>query len=116
MIGRCVTAGVALTLFSPEAFAGPCTDRIYQFDLALSKRLDAAAAAGGTGVESRGAMMHRQPTPGSVAGAEAKLGDISEDNLVAINEAMDDARKADDVGDLAGCEKALAKAQDMLQR
>jgi len=116
MIGRCVAGLLALALLSPAAFAGPCTDRIYQFDLALAKRLDAAAAAGRSGAETQGALLHHQPTPSSVAGAEAKLGDISEANLTAINEAMEDARKADDAGDLAGCERALAKADDMFHR
>ena len=58
--------------------------------------------------------MHRQPTPRSVAGAEAKAGDLTPDQTLAIMNAMDLAHKADDAGDQAGCEKALGQAQGIL--
>jgi hypothetical protein len=112
---RCAAAGLALALISPAVSAGPCTDRIYAFDVALSKRLNAAAAEGHPAPQSLGAQLHHQPTPSSVAGAEAQAGDISPADAQTITEAMDEARKADDAGDRAGCEKALAKAENILQ-
>jgi hypothetical protein len=112
---RSAAAGLTLALVSSAVSAGPCTDRIYALDVALSKRLDAAAAEGHPAPQSLGAQLHHQPTPSSVAGAEAQVGDLSPAAAQAITEAMDEARKADDAGDRAGCELALAKAENMLQ-
>jgi hypothetical protein len=106
----------ALALGSTTAHAGPCSTQIYNDDLAIGKRLGAAAAHGKTAPESQGALLHRQPTPLSVAGAEAKAGDLSEAEVKAITEFMDEARKADAVGDAAACQKAIADAERMLGR
>jgi hypothetical protein len=108
--------GLALVLIAAPAHAGPCTDRIYQADLAVSKLLDAAAAQGRPAAESTFATMHRQPTPATVAGAEASAGDLTPDQVQAITDALDVARTADDAGDRAGCEKALSEADRMLHR
>ena len=58
--------------------------------------------------------MHRQPTPGTVASAEEKAGDLSSDQVQAITEKLDAARDADDKGNRAACEKALNEAERML--
>jgi hypothetical protein len=60
--------------------------------------------------------MHRQPTPRSVAGAEEKAGDLTPAQTQTIMDTMELARKADDAGDQAGCEKALGEAQSILNR
>jgi hypothetical protein len=109
-------AGLAFVLAAAPVHAGPCTDRIYETDLAVSKLLDSAAAQGRPAAESRFATMHRQPTPGSVANAEEHAGDLTADELEAVTEAMDVARHADDAGDRAGCEKALSEIDGMLGR
>lgn len=118
MIVRCATAaaGLALSLVGAPAQAGPCTDRIYETDLLVSKLLDAAAAEGRPASELAFATMHRQPTPGSIASAEEQEGDLSAEDVDAITEAMDVARHADDAGDRAGCEKALGKVDDILDQ
>jgi hypothetical protein len=117
MIVRHATASaMALVLFATAAHAGPCTDRIYQTDLAVSKLLDVAAAQGRPAAESTFATMHRQPTPSTVASAEAKAGDLSLADFEAITKDMDEARNADDAGDRAGCEKALDTVDRMLHR
>jgi hypothetical protein len=118
MIVRQATAlaGMALILGAAPAQAGPCTDRIYQTDLDVAKILNSAAAQGRPVPQSTFATMHRQPTPGSVASAEQQAGDLTSDEAQAITEAMDEARHADDVGDRAGCEKALSDVDRMLKR
>jgi hypothetical protein len=118
MIVRHATAvaGMALILDATPAYAGPCTDRIYQTDLTVAKLLDAAAAQGRTAPQSAFATMHRQPTPGSIASAEQQAGDLSSADVQAITEAMDVARRADDQGDRAGCEKALSQVDRVLNR
>ena len=57
-------AATALALIAAPAHAGPCTDRIYQADLAVEKILDAAASNGKPAAQSTFATLHRQPTPG----------------------------------------------------
>jgi hypothetical protein len=118
MIVRHATAmaGLAFVLSAAPAHAGPCTDRIYETDLAVSKLLDSAAAEGRPAAESNFATMHRQPTPGSVASAEEHAGDLTADQLDEVTEAMDVARHADDAGDRAACEKALSDIDGMLGR
>jgi hypothetical protein len=109
-------AGMALIFAGAPAYAGPCTDRIYQTDLDVAKVLHSAAAQGRTAPESAFATMHRQPTPGSVASAEQQVGALSTEEVQAITEAMDEARHADDEGDGAGCEKALSDVDRMLKQ
>ena len=118
MIVRNATAvaGTALVLGAAPAYAGPCTDRIYQTNLQVAKLLDAAAAQGRPAPQSTFATMHRQPTPGSIASAEQQAGDLSGADVQAITEAMDVARQADDEGDRAGCEKALSEVDHVLNR
>ncbi len=107
---------VALSLSTVGAFAGPCAEQIYNDDLAISKRLGAAAAGGKAAPESGFATMHRQPTPLTIAGAEQKAGDLSEAEVKAIAEFMDEARKADAAGDAVACHKAIADAERMLNK
>ena len=47
-------------------------------------KLEAQAAAGRSARESTSATTHRQPTPGLIAAAEAELGDISSEQLQAV--------------------------------
>ena len=60
------------------------------------------------------ATSHRQPTPATIAGAEEKAGDIPASGVEDIRKFMVEARQADDAGDKAGCEKALAEAKTIL--
>ena len=110
------SAGMTFVLFGVAAHAGPCTDRIYQTDLAVAKLLNVAAAQGRPAAQSTFATMHRQPTPDSIASAEQQAGDLSSADVQAITEAMDVARHADDEGDRDGCEKALSEVDRVLNR
>jgi hypothetical protein len=108
------TSATLMVLAAP-AYAGPCTDRIYAADLAVGKLLDAVAAQGTPAPESSFATMHRQPTPGTVASAEEKAGNLSSAQVEAITRTLDAARDADDKGDRAACEKALNEVDRMLR-
>ena len=116
MTKRATLALTALVLAfcAGPAYAGPCTDEIYQADVALGKRLDAAAAGGKTGAESTFATLHRQPTPATIAGAEARLGDLPPADVERIGKFLDDARAADARNDKPACEAALAEARKIL--
>jgi hypothetical protein len=121
-VGRAIALGLAglclaeLGLASAPARAGPCAGAIYDAEIAIGKRLNAAAAAGKYAPESKSALLHRQPTPQSVAGAEEKAGDLSEADAKAVDAFMHEAREADERSDLATCRKALSDLRVILGR
>ena len=106
----------ALAGSSVLAYAGVCSDAVASMQAHVDARLDAIAGSGRAAVESGGALMHRQPTPSSVAAAEEKLGELSPEKMGAIRVAMARAREADAAGDKAACERALAEAQAVIGR
>ncbi len=108
-------AGLVFALATLPSHAGPCTDDIYRTDEAINARLGAIASESKPAAESTFATLHRQPTPLTLAGAEAKAGDISDEAVKALREQMDEARKADAANDGPACEKALAEARDILK-
>jgi hypothetical protein len=77
----------------------------------INAALGARAAAGPSARESAGALLHRQPTPGSIAKAEEKAGEVSTEKADIVERAMARARTADAAGDKNGCEAALAEVQ-----
>ena len=113
--GGRVLGAVGLTFVCLPALAGPCADEIYQTDIAIGKRLSAAAASGAAGAQSSFANLHRQPTPATVASAEAKLGELPDADVQRIRTFMDEARRADAANDKADCEKALAEARKIFE-
>ena len=116
-------AGFAAALFAAAsalsaggANAGPCAGDITKAEVEIGKRLEQLAAQGKPGSETTFATTHHQPTPATVAGAEEKVGDISEAQVNAVRQWMAEARKDDAAGDLDNCEKALAQARSLLAR
>ena len=67
--------------------------------------LKAKAADGPTLQVSREALLHRQPTPGSIAAAESRLGTASSERVDAIIRGMARVREADRNGDLNACRR-----------
>jgi hypothetical protein len=107
------TAGLIITFTASisVSHAGPCADQIGHVQVGLDARLAAKAATGPSAAEGASATMHRQPTPGSIAAAEEKLGNLSSEKAGAILQAMARARAADSAGDKDACEQALADVQ-----
>jgi len=103
-----LAAGILLTV--APCYAGPCSKEIADAQATYDARLDAAAASGPTAPESTSATLHHQPTPNSVAHAEAQVGDISPANAQAFSEQMARAREADEAGNEKACEQALEEA------
>jgi hypothetical protein len=101
----------ALVTSTVAGYAGPCSHDIDLMQSHVDARLEAKAATGPGARESGGALMHRQPTPGSIAAAESKLGDVSSNTVEVVEAAMARARKADLANDKSGCEQALADVQ-----
>jgi hypothetical protein len=96
-------------------YARPCSDDIAQAESRLNKRLEAIAAAGPSGPQDATAFgKHLQPTPRTVATAEEKLGELSQQKIEAIRHAMERARAADAAGDKSACRQALADVEHEL--
>jgi len=70
--------------------------------------LEAKAATGPMAKEGGFAGMSDQPTPASIAAAEARLGDIPAKKVKVVKYAMARARMADIAGEGKACERALA--------
>src|SRR5258708_13134263 len=78
----------ALVTSTVAGYAGPCSHDIDLMQSKVDAKLEAKAAAGPSARESGAATMHRQPTPGSIAAAESKLGEVSSHTLDVVEPAM----------------------------
>jgi hypothetical protein len=92
-----VFGAMAAAASASAAHAGPCSDQIDAMQARIDAKLEAKAAAGPTAKLGVAAGMSVQPTPGSIAAAEEKLGEISPKKLTAIKRGMAQARVADKV-------------------
>ena len=109
-----VACTAALAASTSASYAGPCSHEIDRVVAEINAKLGAKAAAGPSARESTSATTHRQPTPGSIAAAETRLGDVSPQKVEAVAAAMARASKADHAGDQSACEQALAEVQRAL--
>jgi hypothetical protein len=107
-----ILAAVAVAASIDTGAAGPCTADIDQLQARLDAKLDETAGAGRSGPESLGADLHHEPTPGSIARAEERLGEGSD--LGQALAALARAREADRAGNGLACEQALAVARRAL--
>jgi hypothetical protein len=109
-----VTSAIILALSVSASYAGPCSQEIDRMQAKFDAKLEARAAVAPSAPESPAATAHHQPTPNSIAGAEAELGVLSPKQVTAVTEALGRAREADRVGDQSACEQALSVAQHTL--
>ena len=94
------------------AEASPCAKRIA--DLEARHKSGSALDAGSAG-ESVDAMLHHQPTASSVGGAGADSTDSKQVERDAHFEIeIEQAKAAENSGDVAGCEAAVAEARKAL--
>ncbi len=93
------------------SYAGPCSVDIDAMQSRIDTKLEAKAASGPTAKQGGFAGMSDQPTPASIAAAEARLGDIPAKKVNAVKRAMVRARAADAAGDGKACKRALAAAR-----
>jgi hypothetical protein len=104
----------ALAASGIGSHAGPCSDEIYRMEARVEVTLQSKAGAASTAPETPEALLHRQPTPRSIAAAESRLGVASPQTVDAITKEMARAREADGAGDLDACERALANVQSAI--
>jgi hypothetical protein len=110
-----VLSAVALAGTMSATYAGPCSQEIDRMQPSVDAMVEAAARAGPAAPESSAALRHRQPTPGSIAAAESKLGEASSRTVEAAVAAMARARDADRAGDQSACEQALAEVRRAIE-
>jgi hypothetical protein len=104
---------LAILALTNLAHAGPCSNEITEVQQTINSRLAEIAAAGRTARQGTG-LTHVQPTPQSLAAAEAQLGELPPEKIDAVRQAMVRARAADATGDKAACEEALGDAKRAL--
>jgi hypothetical protein len=104
-----VVSAAVLVLTMQAGQAGPCAPQIDQAQAAVDAKIEATAGAGPFARESTGSLLHRQPTPGSIAETEQKLHEGS--RVEAARTALARARDADRADDRSACEQALADVQ-----
>jgi hypothetical protein len=98
-------AGAVLALAATNAWAGPCTSDIAEFEAAIA-RSQGNPLAGLTAPQSVGAQLEHQPTPASVKAAQARL-------KKTFAATMARARRYDAQGNQAGCTRELTAAKRM---
>jgi hypothetical protein len=106
---RLLALAAMLAASAGAAHAGPCAAQIDAMQARFDAKLALAARGGPTARENVAATDHRQPTPDSIAAAEARLGDLSPRTIEAIESGMTRARKADAEGNKGACDAALAE-------
>jgi hypothetical protein len=75
-----ISNAMALALSISTSYAGPCTPEIGRMRAGIGAWL----AAGPSAPQSVAAMLHHQPTPGSVAAAEERLARLSARAIAAL--------------------------------
>lgn len=114
-IMRALAAAFLIVFVSAQpSAAGPCSKEIDQTQGLIDAKLNQIAASGPSAPQSPGAQLHRQPTPRSIAQSEEKLGQLSPETITKINDAMTQARKADQAGDKNACEQALGEVRKIV--
>jgi hypothetical protein len=104
-----VVAIVAFVAPITVSHAGSCTAQIDVVQAQVDARAAAIAGAGPVAPESTAALLHRQPSPGSIARTEESLGEGA--SITKALSALERAREADRGGNEGSCEQALAEAR-----
>jgi hypothetical protein len=100
----------AIVLLTLSANAGPCAQDIDHAWIQVGAKVQARIGAGRSAPQGAIASLHRQPTPNSIALAEAKLGEVWKPMEMAVA-ALGRAREAEYANDAAACEQAIFEAQ-----
>jgi|SRR5215467_11551460 len=110
-IHRILPLGAAAVVLSTlPSHASPCARHIDRVWVEVGAKIQARIGAGPTALQSTMAMLHRQPTPSSIAAAEEKLGERWQFIETAAT-ALARAREADRANDGTACEQAIVDAQ-----
>jgi hypothetical protein len=106
-IATALVIGAALSLLALSVHAGPCTEKIAQFEKTVSQSAQ-EPSAGPMAQQSIGAQLGHQPTPGSVRRADVKA-------QKSFDAALTRAKTLDASGKRK-CVQALAYAKRLFNR
>ena len=98
-----------LAMFIGPTSAGPCSRAIDRMQARIDEGLGSVAATGKTGKQTAAAQLDRQPTPASIAAAEAALNEGRKYQVALADLSL--ARRRDRSNDAAGCSAALRKVK-----
>ena len=104
--------------FATAAEATTCAAKIAAAEAHYQKSQAAGivgAGSSGSAPESTDAKLHHQPTAGSVAGAESSADSSAADRAAIFSVAIEQAKAAENSGDVSGCESAVADAEKALR-
>ena len=110
IVARAATLAASIS----ASYGGPCWDDLSAVQAKVDAVLEAKAADGPPATAEAMAGTSPQPTPYSLETVEERMGEISPQTVNAIRQAMARARAADDAGDKAACEQALADVRRTL--
>jgi hypothetical protein len=105
---------VAFAFSTASSYGGPCSQAIDRAQIQVDAKIAATAKAGKSAPESRAARLHHQPTPASIAAAEAKLNEGSGGEAALA--ALARAREVDRANDARACNRALAEVRRAIGR
>jgi hypothetical protein len=112
---RLVAYAVGASLLSAHpSFAGSCSAELETAQAQIDAYLEGQALTGRWTQESRRALMHRQPTPATIAAAEERLGEVDAPEFDAVERAMTMAREYDSVGATSLCTRALSDVESAI--
>jgi hypothetical protein len=107
--GSCFSMKV-IALLTLSANAGPCAQDIDRAWIQVGPKIQARIGAGRSAQQAAIALLHRQPTPKSIAIAQVKLGEVWKPMEMAVA-ALGRAREAEHAHDAPACEQAVFEAQ-----
>jgi hypothetical protein len=108
---KCRIAICILLCAAAPAHAGPCEHSIARVQAQVDAAIEKNAGSHGWAPESLDATRGRQPTPRSLAAVEDRY---SLDFTEALD-SLDRARAADRIGDMAACNRELARVRALLR-
>ena len=108
-------SAAALMLSTLPSRAGPCSQTIDRAWTQVADIIQARLRAGRSAPQGITALLHRQPTPASVAAAEEKVGEMWSPMETAVA-ALTRAREADRAEDKGACQQAVQDAERVLVR
>ena len=109
-----VACAATLAASISAGYGGPCWDDISAVQAKIDAVLERKAADGPPATAEAMAGTSPQPTPRSLETVEERMGEISPQTVNALRQGMALARAADDAGDKAACEQALADVRRTL--
>ena len=108
-----VLSAAAVACSAPTGLANPCSRDIDRSWVQVNAKIQTRIGAGRSAPQSTIALLHRQPTPSSIAAAGEALVDVWLPMETAVA-ALARAREADRSNNRIACEEALAEAQRAL--